>query len=241
MPPIIRPLAGQADFAACAALEQEIWGLDELNAVSPITLHALGLRRPRLGLTLGAFDQGRMVGLCVMLGSLEPGVAYGHMLGVLPGWRDQGLGRRLMERAQADLRALGVGVVYITFEPLEARNAHLYLNVWGGRAVAYDRDHFPQTAKMHQGLPVDRFIVRFDLNAPPPVAPPLADATPPLVEIPADLQALKAADPAAALAWRMNTRPVFERYLHDDGLAAVGLRVEAGDGRRRCFIVLERA
>ncbi len=64
-----------------------------------------------------------------------------------------------------------------------------------------------------------------------------------LVEIPTDLNALKARDPEAALRWRLETREIFRRYLARGYLVSEFFVAGAGDGageKRRGFYLLER-
>jgi predicted GNAT superfamily acetyltransferase len=58
-------------------------------------------------------------------------------------------------------------------------------------------------------------------------ADPLPDAGVVRVAVPADIQALKAQDPATARGWRASTRRAFEHYLAR-GYTVTG--VERGDG-----------
>jgi predicted GNAT superfamily acetyltransferase len=59
------------------------------------------------------------------------------------------------------------------------------------------------------------------------------------MEIPAHFAALKSADPALALAWRLAAREVLEAYL-DRGYAVVDLLCGRDNGRQRCTYVLVR-
>ena len=136
----MRDLSGDEDIAACIALQKEIWGMDDACAMSPITLKALTMSSPKMGLLSGAFAGEKMVAVLLALPSFVPGVAYGHMLGVLEAYRDGNLGHRMTLRLFEQLRALGYHRVVWTFEPLESRNAHLYINKMGGRVTKYCND-----------------------------------------------------------------------------------------------------
>lgn len=68
----------------------------------------------------------------------------------------------------------------------------------------------------------------------------LLDATASLVqvEIPADFQSVKAADPGLALAWRQATREIFEFYFAS-GYSVVDFCSHLVEGMRRSFYVLQ--
>jgi predicted GNAT superfamily acetyltransferase len=67
----------------------------------------------------------------------------------------------------------------------------------------------------------------------------LPDADRLLVEIPTSIQAIKRADSALALAWRLHTRAIFEACF-TAGYAAVDFLSERLGGTRRNFYLLER-
>ncbi|WP_161781608.1 GNAT family N-acetyltransferase [Desulfohalovibrio reitneri] len=219
----------------CIDLQREIWGLDEAGATSPITLGALAMEPSPAGLVLSAYRDGRMVGMAVVLATMDERTAYGHMLGVLPGERNTGLGSELKRVVFEVLRRKGMRRFRWTFEPMESRNAHLYVNRFGARCLAYKVDCFQVESGMHQGLPLDRLLAECGLDARPerkprpprsglkgaPVAAPgrmpFAEAV--LLPIPSDLNSLKERDMGAAMAFRLATREVLLEYLNRRGYA----------------------
>ncbi|MBI5523942.1 MAG: GNAT family N-acetyltransferase [Desulfarculus sp.] len=254
----VRPLKRPQEIAQVIELQARVWGLSPRDTMSPITLTALCQDYPRTGWLMGGFLDERMVALAVMIATTEPGLVYGHMLGVLPELRDGGLGRQLMEATLTLLERRGARRACWTFEPLEARNAHLYLNKLGGRAMDYHQAHFHLEGDAGQGLPLDRFLYILELARrqdwsrrlepleqalaawPLAKAGHIPEAPMLLVEIPPDLQALLASDPAAALRWRAETRAILEECLGARGMAADRLYSGLLEGRRRCFYRLSR-
>ncbi len=73
----------------------------------------------------------------------------------------------------------------------------------------------------------------------PSTAPKPPDATTALVEIPAQIRTIKAADLALARAWREQTRELFEAGFRS-GYVVTGFVSEAVDGVRRSAYVLEK-
>lgn len=249
----VRPLVQSAEFDACAALEREIWGVAEADSMSRITMHALAMDHPRLGLLLGAFADAEMVGLAMILAAFEPATAYGHSLGVLPRFRDTGVGSLLQQEVHGRLRAQGVRWFCYTFDPLESRNAHLYLNRQGAIGVAFKPDAYGVSGAMHGGLPMDRFLAEVDFDASPRIPPTLEEAlgwavvaTPErmpeapavLVEVPAEIGRLRREDHAAALAASHAARALFTEYIARRGLVAVHLVRGDQEGVPRSYILL---
>jgi predicted GNAT superfamily acetyltransferase len=170
-------------------------------------------------------------------------VHWSDILAVRPEARDRGIGRRLKLFQRSLVLPLGVTRMLWTFDPLVARNAHLNLNALGASAVEYVPDMYgvDTGSVLHSAVGTDRFIVAWDLTgeprAParhhgvassppaglvvnredrPGLAPTLhpAELSPEIyIAIPADIQAVIAATPDVARAWRHTTREAFLGYL----------------------------
>jgi predicted GNAT superfamily acetyltransferase len=190
---------------------------------------------------------------------------WSHMLAVTPAGRDLGLGTRLKLYQRECLLGLGIEEVQWTYDPLESRNAHLNFNHLGVGVAEYVENMYEgeMGSELAQGIGSDRFIVSWRIaservalalrdkragSAEPfreaPVVNPdgviemgeLPAASRVRVEIPENIQAVKAERPEAATAWRESTRHAFETYL------ARGHRVEAFYRDRaagRCYYGLE--
>lgn len=156
---VIRPLAGHEEFAACVALQRETWGETFSEEVPP----ALLMAAQRLGgVASGAFDRdGRLVGFVFGITGWEDGrpVHWSDMLAVRRERRGRGLGTLLKRHQRERLLPLGVERVYWTFDPLEARNAHINFGRLGVEAREYRRDMYGETASPLHALGTDRLVV----------------------------------------------------------------------------------
>lgn len=259
-----RPLSSQGDFDACVELQRATWGRDFSEAVPPSILKIV---QQVGGISAGAFDAGgRILGFVFGVTGLHGGrpVHWSHMLGVAPAGRDLGLGTRLKLYQRECLLPLGVEEIRWTYDPLEARNAHLNFNHLGVEVAEYVEDMYENEmgSELAQGIGTDRFIVSWRLageraaralrdrragSADPfreaPVANPhgeereLPEASRVRVEVPENVQALKVEQPETALAYRQSTRRVFETCL------ARGYRIETfyrDPAAGRCFYGVEK-
>ena len=156
----IRPLATPKERDACVDLQRSTWGSD-FSDVIPASILKVSQRIG--GVALGAFDpDGAMVGFVFGFTGVEHRriVHWSDMLAVAPRARNLGLGRRLKEEQRRAVRQIGGDVIYWTYDPLVARNAHLNFNRLGVRLAEYAVDMYGITdSVLHGGLPTDRVIV----------------------------------------------------------------------------------
>jgi predicted GNAT superfamily acetyltransferase len=162
-----------------------------------------------------------------------------HMAAVLSAYRDCGLGARLKWAQRDHALAQGLTLMSWTFDPLLSRNAQLNITRLGATCRTYIRNIYgPEPENLHGELPSDRFLVEWRLTDEQVVARRTGLATPPgaaalraraplanpdprepseepignafLIQIPADLEALKVTDLARARAWRYQVRALAE-------------------------------
>lgn len=167
LPLTIRPLETLTEFHAAEDLQRAVWPGPELE-VTPA--HVLTTAAHNGGLVLGAFDGGRLVGFVFgFLGtdessSTRPALARlkhcSHQLGVLPEYRDHGVGYRLKLAQRDFVTKQGIRLTTWTYDPLEARNARLNIARLGAVCRTYLRDVYgPMPDALNAGLPSDRFQV----------------------------------------------------------------------------------
>src|SRR5205823_9052433 len=150
----LRSLASHADYAACVELQRDTWGQafhDTVPASILMVSQKLG------GVAAGAFtSSGRLIGFVYGMTGVENGVVvhWSDMLAVRPEAQNLGIGRRLKEFQRRAVAKLGARVIYWTYDPLVARNAHLNFNVFGVRAVEYVRDMYggDTGSDLHRGI-----------------------------------------------------------------------------------------
>ena len=261
----IRPLHTLDELRACVALQRETWG-NEFTDVVPASILKVSQRVG--GVAAGAFDaENKLLGFVYGLTGVENGriVHWSDMLAVRPEARNLGLGRQLKEFQRREVQRLGGVVIYWTYDPLVARNAHLNFNVFGVRIHEYVEDMYGETeSPLHRGIGTDRFIVAWpvpdkdmqrrleethaagadrDLTQAPILnagnAISSAAVTSAIrVEVPADINAMQETDREQAIRWRLSTRAAFRRAL-DAGLTVQGFVID--DCGKRGYYLLAKA
>ncbi|GAA1996204.1 GNAT family N-acetyltransferase [Microbacterium ulmi] len=214
----IRPLATVDEVFAATDVLAQVWGGDR-GGMPPNLLRALAHSG---NYAVGLYDGDRMVGASVAFFA-EPGARsmHSHITGVLAGYRSQGLGRVLKQHQREWALARQVGRITWTFDPLVARNAHFNLRVLGTRVTEYLVNHYgPMDDGVNRGDETDRLMVTWALAAPPAPTPP-DDLVVASVEVPHDIESMRAQAPADAASWRRRVRDAFEWHFAD-GLVVGG-------------------
>jgi len=258
----LRPLATIDEYVDCVAIQTETWGADYDERVPPALLQVAAKVG---GLVIGAFSSdGALQGFVFGLAGEKDGerVHWSHMLAVRSRARGAGIGRLLKEYQRAELARRGVSRLYWTFDPLQARNAHLNVNRLGVRVIDYVVDMYGTSrSPLHLGIPTDRFVVMWRTTdqqggaaATPddPCLPVLTAfprsgdnllngdperATSALIEIPLDVQRVVEESPALAAWWRTSTRQHFQWAL-EHGYSITALRRDLDTSR--AFYIITR-
>lgn len=163
----IRAFATTAEYLDCVALQEETWGRGFSERVPSAILKVAQILG---GVSAGAYDANeRLVGFVFGMTGLREGelVHWSDMLAVRPEVRDSGLGRRLKAYQRDEVLRRGVEKMFWTFDPLQARNAHLNFSKLGIVVREYAEDMYGQTdSPLHRGIGTDRFIALWILRAP---------------------------------------------------------------------------
>jgi predicted GNAT superfamily acetyltransferase len=222
----IRDLASEQDYAACVELQRETWGRTFTEAV-PATM--LRIAQKLGGIAAGAFEGDALIGFVFGLTGLIDGevVHWSDMLAVRASHRNRGIGE-LLKRYQRDrLLSLGVNRMFWTFDPLDAKNAHINFNRLGVYAREYVVDMYGETASPLHAFGTDRLIVIWELAA-ERIDRGSRHENVREIEVPADIHALNRSDPQRAREWRAQTRAQFMNYLPEYVVSGFERRGEAG-------------
>jgi len=203
----IRPLTAQPDFVEAVRLQKEIWGFQEIELL-PVRLFVVATKVG--GQVFGAFDGARMIAFLLAIPGVKPGAKsylHSHMMGVLPEYRNSGVGRMLKLRQREEAEARGIELIEWTFDPLELKNAFFNIERLGAVIRRYVLNQYGTTSShLHGGLPTDRCIAEWHIAKPRPAVEEIVAE----VEIPNNIGDLRISDPVKA---REIQKRVSEQFL----------------------------
>src|SRR5271154_4915796 len=154
----LRKLTTLPDFHRCVELQRAIWNESDLETEPYVTFVVANQTG---GQVLGAFDNDTMIGFSMSFVGLRDNSPYlhSHMTGVLPNYRDKGVGRQLKLFQREEALSRSIRRIEWTFDPLEIRNAHFNLNRLGAIARNLIPNFYGLTSSpLHRNLPTDRLL-----------------------------------------------------------------------------------
>jgi chorismate synthase len=227
----VHPLVTMDALRGCERLQQEVWRYADREVVPAAQMRA-ALHAGAL--VAGAFLGREHVGFLYGFPALphEDGLhgvgMHSHMLAVSAEARGIGVGRALKWYQRRWCEARGMRWVSWTFDPLQARNAHLNLERLGAVVHEYQIDFYGVLGGQLSGtLPTDRFVALWWLDHErverrakgDPAALAVAPQGPGPVEAPGPPR--PPATPPAERAWAL-TRGPDDRPGEADGTLACG-------------------
>ena len=234
-PVAFRCLRTVPELLPVEAIQREVFGVEDRDLAAA---SALVVVPETGGETIAAFVAGEPdpAGVVVGWGGYVDGRPrlVSDMLLVRPARRGMGIGAALKTLQAAVALERGYAEIVWTVDPLRAANARLNFEKLGARAARYEEDRYGAGygAGLYGGMPTDRLHVTWSL-ADPAVRERLLAAIRPrtpadvaglapwrpdfptetraaLVSLPSDIDRLLAADPAAALRWRLALRETLQ-------------------------------
>lgn len=171
----LRILETPEEIVLVEELQRQVWPGSETEIVPA---HVLLTAIHNGGLVIGAFSDDREPGVQSLVGFVFgfPGLYFtpdgprpkhcSHMLGVLPEFRDLGVGFTLKRAQWQMVRHLGLDRITWTYDPLLSRNAYLNITKLGAVCNTYRRNEYGQLRDgINMGLPTDRFQVDWWVNS----------------------------------------------------------------------------
>jgi predicted GNAT superfamily acetyltransferase len=165
----IRHAGNLDDIGACMTLQKEVWGFTEPQDMAPPPLLVLGNRYGGSVLIAESFD-GMPLGFSyAFLARESDGELFwwSHMTAVAPGYQNQQVGFELKLAQRNAAIDAGIGRICWTFDPLQTLNAHFNIHKLGTICRTYEDNIYGRSSSpLHHGLPTDRLLAEWHVNAP---------------------------------------------------------------------------
>ena len=171
---VYRLVTEQEHFLDVAHLEKFVWNMDALDVISP---HILRVIWHTGGCVVGAYDGDKLVGCAIAFAMKGEPRLWSHLAAVHPDYQRQGIGFNLKQQQRTWALANGYTHMSWTFDPLMAANAHFNFHQLGATSHTYHVNFYGEmNDALNAGVPSDRLETLWTL----------ADASPPVIEIPQD-------------------------------------------------------
>jgi predicted GNAT superfamily acetyltransferase len=239
----VRECTSLAEYEGCVRIEHATWG-EQIAVPSAVFVVAHDTGGQVIGAFDGAAGEPKMVGFTLALAGVRGGEVFlhSHMTAVLPGVRDQGVGRRLKLFQRQDALKRGIALIEWTFDPLELKNAHFNLVRLGAVARRYIPNCYGITeSALHGGLPTDRLVAEWWLDSERVKSILVGDPMPSKeleaarVAVPTNFDEIRTNDVEAAARVQAQTRAEFAEWFRK-GYVATGVENVGGTTR----YILER-
>ena len=160
----IRKLVSADEYREVERLQAEVWKFPDREI---IPLNELVILQKHGGQVFGAFNgDGRMIAFCFGQPGYRDGRVYHYsrMLGVLPEYRDSGIGHTLKLKQREFVLKQGLDVVQWAFDPLQSRNAYFNIEKLGCVIREYNVNLYPGSdSRFNRGLDPDRFTAEWPI------------------------------------------------------------------------------
>ncbi len=164
---MIREAASHHDLDEVTRIQREVWNIEDIEIVGRIQLkasqHAGG------SVLVAEAEDGTIGGFAYAFPAFIDQKVFWHsdMLAVRPRFRGTGMGQHLKWGQREHALRLGVSRITWTFDPMQAGNAHLNIELLGATVTEYLANFYGvTTSALHHGLPTDRLLALWDLKSP---------------------------------------------------------------------------
>jgi predicted GNAT superfamily acetyltransferase len=161
-----RRLDKPEEFRQVEEVTRAIWGPTTVDALPPALQRAV---QDNGGFVLGAFADIYLAGFVAsFLGWDGKSLyLYAHQLGVRPEYQNHRLGFQLMQALRAEVLQLGLPEVRWVFDPLQSRNAWLFVRRLGGQPGDYLNHYYGQLPDaINEGVETDRIRLSWTVASP---------------------------------------------------------------------------
>jgi predicted GNAT superfamily acetyltransferase len=215
----VQKLIDSQDFESARKIFDITWSMDVGTEITPNLLQAMVHSGSYLS---GAFIDGKCVGAAFAFPATTGGLhLHSHMTAVLDEYRDKGVGYALKIDQWHWAKKNNYPEISWTFDPLVSRNAKLNLVKLGVNISSYHPNFYGDMPDaLNAGDESDRLMVSWKVFGEKPIQRELVSTPKPndiLIQIPADIVAIRTKDREENLRWRRKVREQFLQVFEKGG------------------------
>jgi len=215
----VQKLIDSQDFESARKIFDITWSMDVGTEITPNLLQAMVHGGSYLS---GAFIDDQCVGAAFAFPATNGGLhLHSHMTAVLDEYRDQGVGYALKIDQWHWAKKNDYSEISWTFDPLVSRNAKLNLIKLGVNISSYHPNFYGDMPDaLNAGDESDRLMVSWKVIGENPAQRELVSTPKPndiLIQIPADIVAIRLSDREENLRWRRKVREQFLQAFEKGG------------------------
>ncbi len=264
---IYKELMSEEDFNQCIQLQKNVFGLSEVDLISPLILKLISRNNPPIGISLGLFsnenDELKLIGFIIGLATFIDNSIYVIIMGIDKDYQNKGLGFSLFKKYRELAISKNLTNMYCITDPLESNLAYLFFHNLGFKAVKYEKEAYKVANITDKNyIPIDKFAINWEFNNQRTIkkiekkylinAKEIIDNNPivslnkmphsdlVLVEIPIHFQQLKKQDFKLALKYRMESRKIFSEYLNKRKYYVIDCISVEENNDRKTYYILEK-
>ncbi|MCI4372905.1 MAG: GNAT family N-acetyltransferase [Thermoplasmata archaeon] len=162
----IRRLEKPEEFRQVDAVHRAVWGEEASDSVPTALQRAV---QDNGGIVLGGFADIHLAGFTVAFLGWDGGTLYlyVHSAAVRPEYQNHHLGFQLLSVLRQEVLQLGLPEVRLAFDPLQSRNAWLFVHRLGGVPDRYLHHYYGQLPDpVNRGIESDRIRLVWTLSSP---------------------------------------------------------------------------
>jgi predicted GNAT superfamily acetyltransferase len=215
----VQQLETYSDANLARSIFDKTWAMDAGTEITPNLLQAMIHSGSYLS---GVFIENKIVGAAFAFPATNNGLhLHSHMTAVLPEFRDKGVGYALKIDQWHWAKKNNYPEISWTFDPLVSRNAKLNLIKLGVDISSYHPNFYGDMPDaLNAGDESDRLMVSWKVIGENPAQRELVSTPKPndiLIQIPADIVAIRSSDKTENLCWRRKVREQFLQAFEKGG------------------------
>jgi predicted GNAT superfamily acetyltransferase len=215
----VQQLETYSDANLARSIFDKTWEMDAGTEITPNLLQAMIHSGSYLS---GVFIENKIVGAAFAFPATNNGLhLHSHMTAVLPEFRDKGVGYALKIDQWHWAKKNNYPEISWTFDPLVSRNAKLNLIKLGVDISSYHPNFYGDMPDaLNAGDESDRLMVSWKVIGENPAQRELVSTPKPndiLIQIPADIVAIRSSDKTENLCWRRKVREQFLQAFEKGG------------------------